>query len=121
MRFHSMSTQLGRVLRDESGFGFVAILVALLIAAALYFGYFKMQSVTAEKTTGIQAINVSRAMACRANRQNLEQAIALWAVNHPDDEPTIAALRADGVQIPTCPEGGRYDIAGRNVLCSVHR
>jgi hypothetical protein len=106
---------------NETGFSFVAVLLALLIAAALYFGYFKMQSVIGEKATSIQAIDVSRAMACRANRQNIERAIAFWSVNHPDEEPTLAGLQADGVQIPTCPEGGRYEIAGRAVRCSVHR
>ena len=104
----------------ESGFGFVAILLALLIAAVLYFGYFRLQNATSERSTGIAAIDVSRAVACRTNRQNIERAIAMWSVNHPDEPPTLAALEADGVRIPSCPEGGRYSLSGREVHCSKH-
>ena len=100
---------------------FVAVLVALLIAAALYFGYFKMQGAMGQKSTGVAALDASRAVACRVNRQNIERDIAMWSVNHPDDPPTLGALQADGLRIPSCPEGGRYDVVGREVHCSVHR
>jgi hypothetical protein len=111
----------GARFHGQEGFGFVAILMALAIAAALYFGYFKLQSLTSERATGVAAIDASRAVACRTNRQNIERAMAMWSVNHPDEQPTFAALQAEGVRIPACPEGGRYDIAGRTVHCSVHR
>jgi hypothetical protein len=105
----------------ESGFGFVAVLLALLIAAALYFGYFHFQGSSGEHAKGITAINAARAVACRANRQNIEREIQLWAVNHPDETPTFAALQAEGFRIPSCPEGGQYEIVGDEVECSVHR
>ena len=107
-------------LQPESGFGFVAVLLALLIAAALYFGYFRLQSSTAQRATGVAAIDATRAVACRTNRQNIERAIVLWSVNHPDEQPTLAALQADGLLIPSCPEGGRYSLTGREVHCSKH-
>ena len=105
----------------QDGFSFVAILLALLIAAALYFGYFGLQRTSGERAKGIAAIDASRAVACRTNRHNIERDISLWSVNHPGEAPTLGALQADGLRIPTCPEGGRYDIVGTEVHCSVHR
>lgn len=107
-------------LQAQSGFGFVAVLLALLIAATLYFGYFKLQNATSEKATSIAAIDATRAVACRSNRQNIERAITMWSVSHPDEAPTLRALEADGVRIPSCPEGGRYSLTGREVHCSKH-
>ena len=105
---------------NQRGAGFIAVLIALLIAAALYFGYFKMQSGPAERSVGIAAIDASRAVACRANRQNIERDISFWAVNHPDETPTLEALARDGLRIPSCPEGGRYSIVDKHVVCSRH-
>jgi hypothetical protein len=105
----------------ESGFSFVAVLLALLIAAALYFGYFHFQSVTGEHAKGIVVIDAARAVSCRVNRQNIEREIVLWSVNHPGETPSLAALQAEGLQIPSCPEGGSYEIVGHEVHCSVHR
>ena len=104
----------------QSGFTFVAVLLTLLIAAVLYFGYFHMRSGTGERAKGIKAIDASRAVACRANRQNIERDLVLWSVNHPGEAPTLAALQAEGLRLPTCPEGGSYAIAGDKVRCSVH-
>jgi competence protein ComGC len=107
--------------RNQRGFGFVSILLALLIVAALYFGYFKMQNTMGGRSVGISAINASREIACRTQRQQVERDIMMWSVNHPDEPPTIAALERDGLRIPSCPEGGHYSIVGRDVQCSVHR
>ena len=108
-------------LPNQSGFGFVSVLLALLIVAALYFGYFGLQGTTAERAKGIAAIDASRAVACRTNRQNIERDISLWSATHTGETPTFAGLEADGLRIPSCPEGGRYEIAGTEVHCSVHR
>jgi len=109
-----------QILRDARGFSFAAVLFALLIAAVLYFGYFKMQNAGSDRAKGVSALDASRAVACRTNRQNLERDIELWAVNHPDEAPTLAGLRAEGIRIPSCPAGGRYELVGRSVHCSVH-
>jgi len=106
--------------RDQQGMSFVAILVALLIAAALYFGYFKLQGSMSERSPGITAINTGREVACRTQRQSIERDITFWSVSHADDAPSFAALEADGIRIPSCPEGGRYELVGRHVECSVH-
>jgi len=95
-------------------------LLALLIAAALYFGYFKLQNPRNDRALGISAIDASKTVACRANRENIVRAIALWTVSHPDETPTIAALQKDGLHLPSCPAGGHYDIVQREVRCSVH-
>ena len=107
-------------LLSQDGMSFVSILLALLIAAALYFGYFGMQQSTATRSVGIAAIDASKAIACRTQRQQIERDITMWAVNHPDEQPSIAKLAADGIRVPSCPEGGRYDIVDAQVHCSKH-
>ncbi|MBI3781941.1 MAG: hypothetical protein HY270_00920 [Deltaproteobacteria bacterium] len=107
-------------LRSQKGMSFVVVLGALLIAAFLYFGYFKMQDAGGEKSKGIAAINGGREVACRTQRQNVERDIVMWRVNHPDEEASIAALRSEGIRIPACPEGGVYSISGESVHCSKH-
>jgi competence protein ComGC len=109
------------LIRNQHGFGFVSVLLALLIVAFLYFGYFKMQSATSERASGVTAIGASRAVACRTNRQQIERDITMWSVDHPDEQPTLGALQASGIRVPSCPEGGTYDIVGHDVLCSLHR
>jgi hypothetical protein len=100
--------------------GFMSVLVALLILAMLYFGYFKMQSTTSERAVGTTAIDASRAVACRTQRQAAERDIMMWSVDHPDENPTLASLERTGVNIPHCPEGGTYSIEGKHLRCSVH-
>lgn len=125
MELHWSVRRLARIatrpLTDQRGFGFVAILLALLIIAVLYFGYFKMQNTMSEqRTTAVSSLDASRTVACRANRASIESNIALWQVDHPGEQPTIAKLRASGLHIPTCPSGGHYSIVGTKVHCSIH-
>ena len=105
---------------NQRGVSLVAVLMAMLIAAALYFGYFKLQSGMSERSTTVTAIGASRAVACRTQRQDIERNIVLWSVNHDGETPTFAALEADGLRTPSCPEGGRYELVGREVHCSKH-
>jgi len=105
---------------SEQGSSFVAVLLALLIAAVLYFGYFHFQGAMNEQATGKNALDASRAVACRTNRQMIERDIVMWSVDHPDQPPTLAGLEASGLHVPSCPEGGRYDLVGREVRCSKH-
>lgn len=115
-----MAGRISECVRNQRGAGFASVLVVLLILAVLYFGYFKMADSGATKRAGIASIDASREVACRTQRQNIERDITMWKVNHSDEEPSIAALRADGVRIPSCPEGGRYDIVRGAVTCSKH-
>jgi type II secretory pathway component PulJ len=107
-------------LRSQRGIGLIAVIVALLIAAVLYLGYFRMQSAMSEKHTAVTAIDTTRAFACKTNRQNVERDIQMWLVNHPGETPSFAALEADGARIPRCPEGGTYSLDGVHVRCSKH-
>ncbi len=110
------------LIRNQRGLGFVSVLLTLLIIGVLYLGYFKMQSsMSGNHSAGIAALNASRDIACRTQRQQIERDIMMWSVNHPDEPPTLAALQHDGLHIPDCPEGGRYSIDGREVHCSLHR
>jgi type II secretory pathway component PulJ len=106
--------------RAERGLGVIAVILALLIAAVLYLGYFQMQSMMRGTKTTVTAIDTSRAFACRTNRQTVEREIQMWLVNHPGETPTFAALEADGAHIPSCPEGGTYSLDGLHVRCSKH-
>jgi len=117
---HVRSGDRSGLWRAQDGFTLIAVLLALLIAAALYFGYFKMQSTMSARSTGVSAIDAAGAVACRSNRQNVERDVAMWSVNHPDEMPSFHALEAEGIHIPTCPQGGRYELLGRGVRCSVH-
>ena len=90
----------------------MSVLAAMLILVVLYFGYFKMQSMTSERSVGITAIDAGRAVACRTQRQAVERDIEMWSVDHPDDTPTLASLERAGVQHPELP-GGWSVLAGR--------
>ena len=106
--------------RSERGASFIAVLMAMLIVGALYFGYLKLNTAKSERAVGIAAIDASRVVACRTNRQTIERSLVMWSVNHPDEAPSLAALEADGIGVPSCPEGGRYELEGRQVQCSKH-
>jgi hypothetical protein len=105
----------------ESGLGFVSILMALVILAALYFGYFHFQAGVVDLKQGKTAIDLSRDFACRTNRQTIERALTMWRVNHEGENPSLEALATSQTSLPVCPEGGRYSLAGGHVQCSVHR
>jgi competence protein ComGC len=106
--------------RRHAGFGFTSILLVLLVLAALYFGYLRPPSATDSGSVGTSAIDAGRSVACRTNRQTLERSITMWAIDHPRQQATFGALQAEGVHVPSCPQGGSYDIDGRQVRCSLH-
>ena len=105
---------------SERGVGSIAVLLALLIAALLYLGYFRMQSTTGETQRGVAVIDTSRAFACKTNRQSVEREVQMWLVNHPGEGASFAVLESDGAHIATCPEGGTYSLDGLRVRCSRH-
>jgi type II secretory pathway component PulJ len=107
-------------IRTEGGFALVSVLLAMLIVAVLYFGYFSMQNSMSKKSVGIAAIDASKSMACRTQRQQIERDITFWSASHSGEEPSLAALQKDGLHVPTCPEGGHYSITTGSVHCSVH-
>jgi hypothetical protein len=109
-----------QALRNQHGVSFVAVLIALLIGAALYFGYFTLHDGTGRRSVGVAAIDSSRAVACRANRQTIERALIAWAQTHDGETASLNALAADGVHLPSCPEGGTYSLTGNSVRCSAH-
>ena len=108
------------ILRAQRGIGVIAVILALLVVAILYLGYFQMQSAMSQKKTTVTAIDNTRAFACRTNRQTVEREVQMWLVNHPGETPSFAALEADGAHLATCPEGGTYTLVGAQVRCSKH-
>jgi competence protein ComGC len=107
--------------RNARGLSFVSILLALVIIGALYFGYFRMSATKNEKAVGIQSIQVSKAAACRTQRQQVERDIQSYMASHDAAPGSLGDLERDGIRIPNCPEGGRYALAGTHVTCSVHQ
>jgi hypothetical protein len=107
-------------LASPSGMSFVSMLLALVILAALYFGYFHFQSGVVDIKKGETAIDRSRDFACRMNRQTIERELTLWRANHEGETPTLEALAAAKSSLPRCPEGGRYSLEGSHVQCSIH-
>jgi hypothetical protein len=118
-----MGTGWRSVIRSGCGEGggtFTVVLAALVIVAALYFGYFKLGDTTSQRSSGVTAIDSSRAVACRSNRQALERALLAWSQMHDGSISTLDAAAAEGIRIPACPEGGRYTLSAGNVRCSLH-
>jgi competence protein ComGC len=107
-------------LRSQRGFGAIVLVLALLLIGVFYLAYLHTRSAVGEQKRTIGAIDATRAFACRTNRQTVEREIQLWQVNHPDEPPSFAALEADGIHIPSCPEGGSYSLDGLSVRCSKH-
>jgi type II secretory pathway component PulJ len=104
----------------DAGLGALAVIVALLIAALLYLGYFKMQSAMQQPKQAVSTLDASKAFACKTNRQTIERELQMWLVNHPGETPSLAALAADGGGTAHCPEGGEYTLDGPQVRCSRH-
>lgn len=108
------------ILRSERGIGVVALLIVLFVAAVLYVGYRELRSAATVQQPPLAALDSSRAFACKTNRQTVEREIQMWLVNHPGETPSFAALEADGVRVPSCPQGGTYSLEGSTVRCSKH-
>lgn len=105
---------------NQRGSTFVSVLFTMLIALVLYFLYFEVHKIQSDKATGMRAIEASQGAACQANRDLLEREIRMWQANHPNEEPSFDDLRRDRLRVPSCPEGGEYEIEGKTVACSKH-
>lgn len=118
-----MHTQtVKRQRHSESGLSFLSILLALLIIGLLYFsiggpGLSSVENSVSEAKTVKTSGNL---LACEMNRKAVEKELMTWSVTHPGERATIEKLRAAGVYIPACPDGGRISIEGRSVICSKH-
>ncbi|HUI26094.1 MAG TPA: hypothetical protein VL403_08410 [Candidatus Kryptonia bacterium] len=106
---------------SEEGFTFVSILVAVLVLAALYFGYFHFTSVSGERKKGIESIQAAKDVACRTQRQQIERDVQMYAADHDNPARSLDDLERAGIHVPPCPEGGTYSLRGTHVLCSKHQ
>jgi hypothetical protein len=88
-----------RHLRRQNGLGAVALIVALLIVALVYFGYYQMQDAMQAPRRATTTIDASKAFACKSNRQTAEREVQMWLVNPPARPPRRGRL--DGA----LPEG----------------
>ena len=105
-----------RRLRRQDGVGAFALIVALLIVALVYFGYYQMQDAMQAPRRATTTIDASKAFACKSNRQTAEREVQMWLVNHPGEIPTLEAVGSTA----RCPEGGEYRLEGVQVFCSKH-
>ena len=106
---------------SERGLGAIGLVVAMLIAALCYLAYLNMIPSTQTPKSTVAAVDQTRAFACRTNRQTVEREIQMWAVNHPGETASLAALEADGAHVASCPDGGEYALANGHVHCSKHQ
>ena len=107
-------------LRNQRGLSFASVLMALLIGAALYFGYFRMAS-TNEKKVSIQSLDTTKNVACRTQRQQIERDVQGYIAQHDGPPASLGELERGGIDIPSCPEGGRYALSGLTVTCTKHQ
>ena len=96
--------------------GLVVVLLALLVAAVLYLGWFQAGETTQQTRQTVGAVDASKAFACRSNRQTVEREIQMWLVNNPGETPSLAAVGSTA----RCPEGGEFVLQGTAVHCSRH-
>ena len=115
-----MRAYRSRVLRSQAGASFAAVLMALVLVGALYFGYFEMQQVSGERSVGIASVDKTKSFACRMNRQTIERQMGSWTASHDGDVPTLDDLDAEVGPLASCPEGGSYSLEGHAVHCSQH-
>ncbi len=86
-----------------------------------YVGYIRLDDAADQSVDTIaEAQAVGQTVACRMNRRTIEQSIFSWTIGHPDQRPSIEALRRSGFHVPQCPEGGSYEVVETKVICRLH-
>ena len=105
---------------SERGMSMISIVAALALMAVLYAGYFNLSDSESTMSKGGDVKVASQAMSCSMNRRSVEQAMTRWSITHPDEELTIERMEREGILVKHCPEGGRYSVSGKRLLCSVH-
>ncbi len=116
----NQSVRFRERLRSERGMSLVSILAALLVMGVLYAGYFNLSDGGSTISKGGDVKDASQAMSCGMNRRSTEQAMMRWSITHPDEQLTIERMEREGILVKQCPDGGRYSINGKKVLCSIH-
>jgi competence protein ComGC len=106
----------------QSGFSFLSILAALLIIGLLYLwiGGPGMSSVSNSVSEAKTVKSSGNLLACEMNRRAIAKELMTWSVMHPGERPTLEKLKAAGVYVPACPDGGKLSIEGKAVICLVH-
>ncbi|MDA2934406.1 hypothetical protein MYX82_08685 [Acidobacteria bacterium AH-259-D05] len=107
---------------SQRGFSFFSIVAALAIIGILYFGYSNEYFSSSETAVarGTTTKLVTEEMACKMNRQAIEQAMMRWSITHADEQPTLQRLEREGILIKPCPQGGQFRLEGDRVYCSLH-
>ncbi|UCF38070.1 MAG: hypothetical protein JSU96_04235 [Acidobacteriota bacterium] len=102
--------------------GLISVLAALLIIGLLIGGYITYQPApSSSKAAILTARDTAKDAACHMNRLTLEKALLTWSVQHPNEEPSIRALKRSGILVRGCPQNGELSIRNGQVLCSEHK
>ncbi len=113
-------------MRCRRGFSFLSVLVALTLVGLAYLILIGLSGDAGGNPSGLSSRQLtgspglSKAAACRTNRLAAAKALTTWAVSHPDRPATLDELRSRRLLVQECPDGGRFELAGGQVVCRRH-
>ncbi|HUV13001.1 MAG TPA: hypothetical protein VMY18_05105 [Acidobacteriota bacterium] len=106
----------------QEGFSLISILAVLLIGGLLYVGYSSLGSTNKAAPGNLsRTMYASKSLACDMNRKAIESSLLNWTVRNPGKEPSLDNLKASGVSVADCPDGGRLELQDDEIVCSLHK
>jgi len=107
--------------RGTSGFMLLELLLVIIVIAILAGGYFARDRGAAERSTYQHTMSRTDDAVCKANRATLRTQIEMFRLSNPGKPVTSSNLKAAGIQVPTCPQGGVYVFqADGSITCTRH-
>jgi prepilin-type N-terminal cleavage/methylation domain-containing protein len=119
------STYMDSLTRSgRHGFAFIELILVVIVIAILSGLYFNNGGGGAQQaaSTYQQSMDRSKATACLASRSAMRSVIMTYTMQNPGKPVTAEALKASGVNLNVCPEGGVITVAADGTLeCSIHK
>ncbi len=115
------SLYLGRV---NNAFAIVELLLVVIVIALLSGWYFRDGNNPHQEAASQykQSMDRSKSTACIAGRSAMRSVVLTHTMQNPGQPVTTEALKAAGVNMNICPEGGVITVtADGSLLCSIHQ